>query len=233
VDIGKDVIMAAFHRPKTAEPYDLMPPERDAGSRPRARFERKADVVDADFVIILPDRKTASQRTTSGHRRPSAETVQVRRPSALGGVAACVNYAEDWLQRASVRTFVLLIAALFVLVFGLAGGFVSLVDRHAAQQASLSFSHVTLTPRDANGMRVLVLNAIIDNSTGNAAAVPPIRADLVADDRLLASIVVSPPISELGVGESRGFSAKLHHPGGKMPEIRLSFVPSGASAPRV
>jgi len=221
--------MAAFHRRQTAEAYDLMPPERET-ARGRARFERRADVVDAEFVIIRPEPKGAAAARPVRDRRPNG--APAKQPQSFG-VAACVAYVENWLQRASVRSFVALIAALFVLVFGLAGGFVGLMDRAAPAPAELSFSHVTLTPRDANGMRVLVLNAIIDNPTGSAAPVPPIRADLVADDRLLASIVVSAPVSELGVGESRGFSAKLQHPGGKVPEVRLSFMPSGASAPRV
>lgn len=224
--------MAAFHRRQTAEAYDLMPPEREAAGRARTRFERKADVDDAEFVIILPEKKTAASRATFRDRRPSAPPPATP-PSGFIGIAAGLNFAENWLQRASIRSFVLLIAALFVLVFGLAGGFVGLMDRAAPAPEVLSFSHVTLTPRDANGMRVLVLNAIIDNPTAAKAAVPPIRADLVAGDQLLASIVVSAPMTELGVGESRGFSAKLQHPGGKMPEVRLSFMPSGASAPRV
>ena len=98
---------------------------------------------------------------------------------------------------------------------------------------ALSFSHVTLTQRDQNGMHILVLNGVIENGTGVDASVPPIRADFLAGDRVLASILVEPPTRMLGIGESRGFMARLPHPGGKTPDVRLSFMPQGASAPRV
>ena len=52
-----------------------------------------------------------------------------------------------------------------------------------------------------------------------------IKADLVSGNRLLSSITITPPTGRLDVGGSRGFSARLQHPGGKMPEVRLSFLP--------
>jgi hypothetical protein len=55
--------------------------------------------------------------------------------------------------------------------------------------------------------------------------VRPIRADLIADERLTASIVIAPPTDAIYAGQSRGFSARLQHAGGKVPEVRLSFMP--------
>ncbi len=100
---------------------------------------------------------------------------------------------ESWLQRASMRSFAALVFALVVLVFGLAGGFSGFSGERATSGAPLHFTHVTVTPRDANGMRVLVINGIIENESGTTQTVHPIRADLVTDERLTASIVINPP----------------------------------------
>jgi len=42
-------------------------------------------------------------------------------------------------------------------------------------------------------------------------------------------MVIEPPVRQMQPGFSHGFSAKLRHPGGKTPEIKLSFVEAGAS----
>jgi hypothetical protein len=231
--------MDAFHhrRQQAAKVYDLLPPERQTRRSP-IRFERKPDVSDAEFVTIYPERSPANgpvgaTRKVDVGARAAAASPPVFSSPVLDGIAACLRRAEKWLQRASPRTFLGLAATLFLVVFAAASSFAGLFDRPAAGPAALSFSHVTLTPRDANGMHILVLNGIIENETGLAAPVPRIRADFVADDRVLASILVEPPTDRLGVGESRGFMARLPHPGGKTPDVRLSFMPSGASAPRV
>ena len=46
---------------------------------------------------------------------------------------------------------------------GLRVAFPALSGERATSGASLHFTHVTVTPRDANGMRVLVINGIIEN----------------------------------------------------------------------
>jgi hypothetical protein len=139
--------------------------------------------------------------------------------------ASVLRTAESWLQRASMRSFAALVLALVVLVFGLAGGFSGLSGERATSAAPLHFTHVTVTPRDASGMRVLVINGIIENESGTTQTVHPIRADLVTDERLTASIVISPAADVIYGGQSRGFSARVQHAGGKMPEVRLSFLP--------
>ena len=119
-----------------------------------------------------------------------------------------------------------LVLALSVLVFGLVGGFAGFSQSEAASTDSpLHFSHVTMTPRDANGMRVLLINGIIDNQSGTTQVVRPIRADFLAGEQLTASIVINPPADVIYGGQSRGFSTRVQYAGGKMPEVRLSFMP--------
>jgi len=69
------------------------------------------------------------------------------------------------------------------------------------------------------------LNGIIENVSGATLSVPEVRADLFAGDQLVRSIVVDTPVDRLGPHESRGFSTRLQHPGGKTPDVRLSFMP--------
>lgn len=213
---------SSFRRRAPGHAYDFLPPE-PAVRRPRAA--RPADVSDAEFVIIGNARPQASAAKAFGdnRRRPAAQAP--RPPAAPASLGSAVYAAEAWLQRASPRTFVALAVALFVLVFGLSGGFAGLSGSGAASAAPLHFTHVSVTPRDANGMRILLINGIIENEGGTTQTVRPIRADLVADERLTASIVIEPPTDVIYAGQSRGFSARVQHAGGKVPDVRLSFMP--------
>lgn len=229
--------MGAFRnrQQQTGLAYDLIPPEAQQPTRSLRRFERAGDVVDAEFVTVLPSRGGGFSAQT-GNDNQRRHYPQPRKGMASAALLSALVYflraGESWLQRASGRSFAVLIAALFVLVFGLVGGFSSLseapVRTPPIAAAPLQFTHVTLTPRDANGMHILVLNGIIDNVTAEGRSLANIRADLYSDDQLLASVMIAPPVDRIGGGESRGFSARLPHPGEKMPEVRLSFVQAGA-----
>lgn len=226
VDTGKAVIMtsSSFRRQAPGRAYDFLPPEP---AKREARRTRPVDVTDAEFVVITNSRaQTFNARSfNDNRRRPSASLViQPSFPRTL--MESFIRAGESWLQQASVKTFVALVLTLSVLVFGLFGGFSGLSQSEAASTDSpLHFSHVTMTPRDANGMRVLLINGIIDNQSGTTQAVRPIRADLFAGEQLTASIVINPPADVIYGGQSRGFSTRVQYAGGKMPEVRLSFMP--------
>jgi hypothetical protein len=228
VDTEEDVVMGAFrHRQQPAGlVYDLIPPERKEDRKPQTFSERRPEIVDAEFVTVLPVRGTAFSAKDFKASRKRAAVPPVPQSPMLAVISLCLRVVERWLQQASARSFAALVLAMFVLVFGLCGGFSGLSARPAAALTDpLQFSHVTLTPRDANGMRILVLNGIIDNGGRSTLGLKPIRADLVSGDRLLASVVIAPPSDQVGAGESRGFMARLQYPGGKMPDVRLSFMP--------
>jgi len=216
--------MGAFrHRRQQAGlVYDLLPPERGSVLQPVHRFRPKPDIVDAEFVTVIPG------RANNNFDRATRTRSQLR-PAPTGilvGAISGFRLVEGWLQRASRRSFAALIAALALLVFGLAGGFSGLSGTPApATSEPLQFTHVTLTPRDENGMGVLTVNGIIENQTGATLTVPPVRADIFSGDQLLTSVVVNSLADRIGPRESRGFSTRLQHPGGKTPDVRLSFMP--------
>jgi hypothetical protein len=215
---------SSFSRRTPGQAYDFLPPEPP--SRQPYRAARPVDISDAEFITIGKARPPEfSARTHNDNRRRMAAAQAAKPPLMLAMAVSVLRVAEAWLQRASLRSFAALVLALVVLVFGLSGGFSGFSGDRAYSGSPLHFTHVTVTPREANGMRVLVINGIVENESGTTQTVRPIRADLVADERLTASIVINPPVDVIYGGQSRGFSARVQHAGGKMPEVRLSFLP--------
>ncbi|WP_267554685.1 FxLYD domain-containing protein [Rhizobium rhizogenes] len=219
--------MGAFrHRPQQAGlVYDLIPPERGSGPGQVHHFTPKPDIVDAEFVTVSGRSVSGANRRHGGPLRAKLRPQPARR-TMLSRALATLRFIEEILQQASRRSFVALIVSLAVLIFGLSGGFSGLSDTTGEMAGEpLQFEHVTLTPRDENGLGVLTLNGIIENVSGATLSVPPIRANLFAGDQLVRSVVVNVPIDRLAPHESRGFSTRLQHPGGKTPDVRLTFMP--------
>lgn len=222
--------MGAFrHRQQQAGlVYDLIPPERGSGSGQVHRFVPKPDIVDAEFVTLSSGRNRSASGVNMRYDGPPGAKSPLRptRRTMLSRILAALRFVEEVLQQASRRSFVALIVSLAVLIFGLSGGFSGLSSAPAEMSGEpLQFSHVTLAPRDENGLRVLTLNGVIENVSGATLPIPPVRANLFAGDQLVRSVVVDLPIDRLAPHESRGFSTRLQHPGGKTPDVRLSFMP--------
>jgi len=224
VDICEAATMEAssFSRRTPGQAYDFLPPEP---ANRQYRSARPADISDAEFVTLGNVRTREFSARTYNDNRKRMAAAHAAPPPMPAMAASVLQTVESWLQRASTRSFAALVLALVVLVFGLAGGFSGLSGARATSGAPLHFTHVTVTPRDANGMRVLVINGIVENKSGTTQTVYPIRADLVTDEQLTASIVIDPPADVIYGGQSRGFSARVQHAGGKTPEVRLSFLP--------
>jgi hypothetical protein len=127
--------------------------------------------------------------------------------------------------------FSAVVAMLFLLVFGLAGGFSMFLGQDGAVESAspLDITHVTVTPQDANGMQVLLINGIVENRGQGGLPLPSIRAELVRDGMLLSSAMIEPPVVHIRGNQSHGFSARVPHPGGNMPELKLSFAVEDAS----
>ncbi|MDQ0420539.1 hypothetical protein J2045_001563 [Peteryoungia aggregata LMG 23059] len=217
--------MSAFRQQKQAAmaDLDLLPPDR-ARRRIDLSAHRMArnDAVDAQFVTVRePSRPSLYQAT------PQASASVA--PDFASYVRAVVTAVETRLQRLSDVAFSLLVAIAFVSIFSLAGQLVFGSGEHPEIAAKpLDFTHVNLTPQDRNGMRVLLLNAIVENRTGRQVTLPKLRADLVLNGQVVASTYIDPPVATLEGGESRGIVTRLQHPGGKIPEVRLSFEEAGA-----
>ncbi|KRB63031.1 hypothetical protein ASE04_00530 [Rhizobium sp. Root708] len=210
---------SSFKRQMPGQAYDYLPPEP---AKREIRPNRTDDIADAEFVVIERSRpETVRSRAFNDNR----SRVKVQTPPA-GLARSVASSGEAWLQRASTRSFAALVVAACILVFGLSGGFAGFSRADVvSDSAPLHFSHVTTPPRDANGMRVLVINGIVDNVSRVTQVVRPIRADLLVGEQLTASVIINPPADAIYSGQSRGFSTKMQYAGGKIPEVRLSFVP--------
>ncbi|EJT03663.1 hypothetical protein [Rhizobium sp. CCGE 510] len=213
---------SSFSRRTPGQAYDFLPPEPAAR---QYRAARPADISDAEFVTLGKVRPKEFAARTYNDNRKRAAGARAAQPALTPVTATVLRDLEAFLQRPSMRSFAGLVLALALLVFGLAGGFSGFSGEPAYSGAPLHFTHVTVAPRDANGMRMLVINGILENDSGTTQTVHPIRADLVTDERLTASIVINPPADVIYGGQSRGFSARVQHAGGKLPEVRLSFLP--------
>jgi hypothetical protein len=225
--------MNAFRsrRDTAAAAYDILPPDAIGSHSPR-RPAPRAEVIDAHFVPVTGDaRPTAPHRSQNDNRR------DVRRPATrmpepqVSIMARLTMRVERMLMRMSADFFSAVVAFVFVMVFGLSGGFslISGMSGDQAEAAGLDITHVTLTPQDQNGLKVLLINGVVENRAEGSLAVPAIRADIMVDGRMVSSMTIAPPVAEMLRDHRRGFSARIPHPGGKNPQLRLSFVESDAT----
>lgn len=206
---------------KTVIRMDILPP--DPSGRVARAFRRGGEVVDAQFVTV----NAAARRTA----RPRSHNDNHRETAPAGALAQrALAATEGALSRLSADFFSAVVALLFVSVFALAGGFSFLFSGSDSANAgpTLDITHVTMTQQDANGMKILLINGIVENRTGASLAMPAIRADLMSGEGVVASTLISPPAFAIAGGHSRGFSARVPHPGGKLPDLRLSLAERGA-----
>lgn len=234
---GDTEIMGAFHsrQHRGDMRYDLLPPEPRAARARGARAEQVFEVVDAEFVIIRDTHTRAPGASRSrGHagrtagNRDAAFVVAMAKSAATAVLMA----AEGGLRTLPARRFAGLVASLCLMVFVLAGGYSAVARGSRVELAptkTLDITSVNLTHQDANGMPVLLVNAVIENRTDTPRQLSPIRADLVSGGRLLSRTIIAAPVVDLPAGESQGVSTRLPYPGGKLPEVRLSFTDADVS----
>jgi len=242
---GWEAPMTGF-RQENGKPFvrmDILPPDATGRGRPRASASagRAGDVVDAQFVAVgQPVRATRGPRSHNDNLRPGM-SARLRQPKPAAGSAAAavlapgvspVEMIERLLHRIPADLFSAIVAAIFVAVFATAGGFSFLFNggEPAGQGQNLDITHVSMIPQDANGMKVLLINGIVENRSEQSLAMPSIRADLMDGERVVATTLVSPPVHALAGGRSRGFSVRIPHPGGKLPELKLSLAEKAAPA---
>jgi hypothetical protein len=220
---------------------DILPPEPAGRPRPRAAV-RAGEIVDAQFVAVgHPLRGKRGPRSHNDNLRPGDEvragtSRAMRQPSggaataALAPNAGPIDMLERLLHRIPADLFSAIVAAIFVAVFAAAGGFTFLFHGGSPAPAvpRLAITHVSMIPQDANGMKVLLINGIVENRSDESLAMPSIRADLLDGDRMVTSTLVSPPAHALAGGRSRGFSVRIPHAGGKLPELKLSLAQRAA-----
>lgn len=216
-------------RRQTAPDFDLLVPETRTRRIEKRFFDQ--EVVDADFIDVKDAISRPHGNDNQGRAAPT------RKAPIYGDMktfSALISKVERYLSRLTIDGFAAVIAASIICVFVLSGGF-SLFSSDEAIAAKpfnpLGISYVNITPQYVSGHDVLVISGVIENHGTSALEVPQILASLSAGrGEFVASMIIQPPISQIKPGNSHGFSAKLRHPGGKTPEIKLSFMQTDVSA---
>jgi hypothetical protein len=209
--------------------FDLLVPEARRRHVETRIFDN--DVLDADYFELD---ELAARHSGNDNRRKAG--VQVKREEKIPFKAAfaALGAFERRLGEMSINGFAALIAGAIVGIFLLSGGMslFSLGQNVSEQQVNpLGITYVNITPQNIDGQDLLVISGVIENAGDQLMNVPKILASLSAQKgEFVASMIIQPPIGEIKPGNSHGFSAKFRHPGGKTPDIKLSFMHTDVSA---
>jgi len=224
--------MNAFrsNRGNTARRMDLLPPDRPQRSAQTSSASRATDIIDAEFEIVPANSRRNVYPVFNDNRRSAAQ--QTRGITGESRVASAlpwaVNHLERLLQTASPKAFAVLVTCLCAPVFLLFAG----LSHHQPAVASpaLSINGVTTALSDANGMKVVLIRGAVENLSDAPKAVPMIQVDVIAGGQKRTASRIFSGEAALAPGESRPFSARLPHAGGKLPDVTVSFGGKGDSA---
>jgi hypothetical protein len=212
---------------------DLLPPDRPQRSARTTSAPRATDIIDADFETVTANsRRNVYPVFNDNHcraapRRLARVAAESRAASAL---LWAVNHLERLLQTASPKAYAVLVTCLCAPVFLLFAG-LSHHQPAAASSPALAISGVTTGLSDANGMKVVSVYGAVENQSDAPKAVPMIQVDVIAGGRKSTASRIFPGEAVLAPGESRPFSARLPHAGGKLPDVTVSFGEKGDSVP--
>ena len=158
--------MAMFRssRRQAAFDFDLLMPETPVRRTARAANPIH-DVVDAEFVTIKENRS----RQPGNDNRGAARRQVKKTPVTLAILClAFIGWVDRRLSRLSADAYSALVAGLAIFVFVCSGGLSVVVPEKTAAAAPVSplaISHVTVTPQEAGGMDILLINGIVENNT--------------------------------------------------------------------
>jgi len=201
---------------RTAEIYDLIPPERGTRREP-VRHPRALVVEDAVFEVVVPLHPRREHNDNPARSTPSRRS-DVTRLAAVAGVFL-VNRLERLLSTLSPQAFMTLIASLFFLVFWLCGGFAALATQPVAKPAApFMIERIFTEEIDENGMRLLAVGGMLRNNAGTNIATPALSV-VGEGGRLIGTI--APPAVDLAIGESVRFFGRFQLPGGKSGPVTI------------
>lgn len=201
---------------RTAEIYDLIPPDR-SGRREPVRQPRPMLVEDAVFEVVVPIRPRQEHNDNPARPAASGNAYFARLAAATG--VFLVNQLERLLSALSPQAFMTLIASLFFFVFWLCGGFAALVTQPVDKPASPFLIERVFTEEiDENGMRLLAVGGVLRNNAVTDMATPPLS--VVGDGGTLIGWI-TPSTAALAAGESVRFFGRFQLPGGKSGPVTI------------
>jgi hypothetical protein len=217
----------------TARRMDLLPPDRPQRSA-KTVSSRATDIVDAEFEILpATSRRNVYPVFNDNHchAAPRQQTCAAAGQSRIAvALPWAVNHLERLLQTASPKAFAVLVTCLCAPVFLLFAG-LSHHQLAVAASPALTIGGVTVAVSDANGMKVVSVYGAVENLSDAPKTVPMIQVDVIAGGQKRTASRIFSGETALAPGESRPFSARLPHAGGKLPDVTVSFGEKGDSAP--
>jgi hypothetical protein len=222
--------MNAFHPKGAASRMDLLPPERRARAAQAGVPSRRTEIVDAEFETVPSHSRRNTYPVFNDNRARAAVPPSQSHNTGISAFGWAVNHFERLLQTASPKAFAVLVTCLCAPVFLL---FASLSEYQPAVASvpPLSIGDVTTSINDANGMKILSVYGAVKNHSDAPKAVPAIVVDVIANGHRRTATRIEQNQAVLAPGESRPFSTRLLHTGGKLPGVAVSFGQPGDSAP--
>lgn len=211
-----------FARRQRAAAYDFIPPERAPAKHGKDEaVRRKMEAEDAEFVVIrtplhgyyriLNDNRSSRERRNGDHW-------------ALSLLRSATVLFERALRQLSPKSFVVLVAACFLLVFVS----VFLIGGNEAQATGpvapggISIQDVQTSVIDSAGLRILEVSGIATNVAGADIVAPQLMASIKSAGVVEPAAYFKLPVRVIEAGASVPFFVRLPHPGGKMPEVTVS-----------
>ncbi len=222
--------MNAFRSNGTATRMDFLPPERRGRAASAKGVPHRTDIVDAEFETVASHGRRNVYPVFNDNRARSAARPVPRPHRVASAFGWAVNHFERLLQTASPKAFAVLVTCLCAPVFLLFAGF-SQYQPAVASVPALSISDVTTSLNDANGMKILSVYGAVKNHSDAPKVVPTILVDVIANGHRRTATRIDAGQPALAPGESRPFSTRLLHTGGKLPGVAVSFGQPGDSAP--
>ncbi len=203
--------------------YDFLPPEPAPARHSQSRaMQRRAEVVDAEFEVIRTPLR-AHYRVLNDNQWRN-RTAAKKTHWAGTAVRTFINITENALLRMGTRSFAGIVMASVLIVFTstllLSGGQPS--DNAAIAPGGVAISNVATSVIDSNGLRILEVNGQVENVTGHDLPAPRMAAEFddAGDSPSITVFKLDEPV--IAAGKSAAFSLKLPHPGGKVPNVRVS-----------
>jgi hypothetical protein len=215
---------------KAHETLDLIPPDRSfrRGEEAHQAFGRQTEIVDAEFEIVRAARRANKPVVNDNLSCRRVPAVSVPMASRLPRPADTVAGLERNLKLLPERGFVGLAVFLCVSIF-LAVYFYWPANRPTAYARSngLVITHIHQSPVDANGFRIIELTGVVENRSSTARPVPAVIAELRSDSGAVNKAAVSLGDKALAAGKTATFFLRIPYPGGKHPQVAVSFAPKG------
>lgn len=223
-------------RRETHDPSDFITPETAFGRRQRGKAVavRQPDIVDAEFEVVHDDarRKPSSQNDNELRDELNADIMAAIGATFPSSVLQTVKEAISELFAATskipargllgIAVFLSISLTLGVYFYGPMGPSVAYRGPNG-----LTILDLHQSPVDSNGLRIIELTGTVENGSSVAASLPPVLAELRTDSGLVAKTAVSLGDAPLQAGKSAHFSIRIPYPGGKNPQVAVSFATKG------